>query len=612
MERILTELRNYTEHSQAFLVRVSKRDAPDYYDGTCDRLTPVIQNPMDLGTMQKKLRGGCYKTKSQFAHDLNLIWDNCLVYNASPTHPLRRNATFMRKKANHLLEFLSDKNDTQDLLSQWQSASHAEKPIEEIPQAADAPATETPTTPSTSAPAHDVPFSQRHALRRNPESCLVFHELDAKLSDLEDGANAANPAPTLDVLHQVPASHLHPLAAALPQSTPTAQQRWWAACASDAMLCAGLPVVPHAGHVWDHEPDAVYTSRLPIQRAGIPRMMAQNIQTLRRLYSTHQKIHELAEAIESDVPIPPSIGVLDDEDEPEPPSVPPPVPYVTSTPYPRLSRSYAQAQTSWQVQVLLAHAGFEGAHSSPVQVLADVAAKYLMGLGRTLRLYVDRFAHHMSPTDMLEHVMLSRGTNLSALESYVSQDIGRYGQRLQEWLRKQKHVFHEQLQGVDSATVDDADLLASDSEALMLGHFAAGLGDDFFGFRELGLESELGLPHLAVPSRLFFGTSHAPHKVASDGKPGMSKPVLDAPPPPVPLVACSLPAQIGLLRTWYAQQLGSMPFLPDQVPERPRYKVPTTGKLPARPMVSRAHRPASVPAGSAPQPQQQAKRQRVS
>ena len=36
MERILTELRNYTEHSQAFLVRVSKRDAPDYYDGTCE------------------------------------------------------------------------------------------------------------------------------------------------------------------------------------------------------------------------------------------------------------------------------------------------------------------------------------------------------------------------------------------------------------------------------------------------------------------------------------------------------------------------------------------------------------------------------------------------
>ena len=78
---------------------------------------PVIKNPMDLGTMQKKLRSGQYKTKNQFAHDLNLIWDNCLVYNASPTHPLRRNATFMRRKANHLLEFLSDKHESKDSVS---------------------------------------------------------------------------------------------------------------------------------------------------------------------------------------------------------------------------------------------------------------------------------------------------------------------------------------------------------------------------------------------------------------------------------------------------------------------------------------------------------------
>mgnify|MGYP002714232113 CR=1 FL=1 len=84
---------------------------------------PVIKNPMDLGTMQKKLRSGQYKTKNQFAHDLNLIWDNCLVYNASPTHPLRRNATFMRRKANHLLEFLSDKHESKDLLAQWQLSS---------------------------------------------------------------------------------------------------------------------------------------------------------------------------------------------------------------------------------------------------------------------------------------------------------------------------------------------------------------------------------------------------------------------------------------------------------------------------------------------------------
>lgn len=33
IDRIITELKNYTEHSTAFLSKVSKRDAPDYYDG---------------------------------------------------------------------------------------------------------------------------------------------------------------------------------------------------------------------------------------------------------------------------------------------------------------------------------------------------------------------------------------------------------------------------------------------------------------------------------------------------------------------------------------------------------------------------------------------------
>ena len=32
----------------------------------------------------------------------------------------------MRKRANHLLEFLSDKNDTRDLLSQWREKGDLE------------------------------------------------------------------------------------------------------------------------------------------------------------------------------------------------------------------------------------------------------------------------------------------------------------------------------------------------------------------------------------------------------------------------------------------------------------------------------------------------------
>lgn len=38
---------------------------------------------MDLGTIAKKVKGKQYKTKQEFKEDLDLIWDNCLLYNTS-------------------------------------------------------------------------------------------------------------------------------------------------------------------------------------------------------------------------------------------------------------------------------------------------------------------------------------------------------------------------------------------------------------------------------------------------------------------------------------------------------------------------------------------------
>ncbi len=75
-ERVLEQLKNYKEHSFPFLAKVNKRDAPDYYN--------IIKNPMDLGTMLKKLKAQQYNSKDDFAADLQLIWDNCLYYNTDP------------------------------------------------------------------------------------------------------------------------------------------------------------------------------------------------------------------------------------------------------------------------------------------------------------------------------------------------------------------------------------------------------------------------------------------------------------------------------------------------------------------------------------------------
>ncbi|OTB00310.1 hypothetical protein M426DRAFT_66130 [Hypoxylon sp. CI-4A] len=100
LEKVLTELKAHTEYSTPFLQRVNKKDAPDYYN--------FIKQPMDLGSMTKRLKALTYKSKADFVTDLNLIWDNCLRYNQDVNHPLRRMANGMRKEAEKLIPLIPD------------------------------------------------------------------------------------------------------------------------------------------------------------------------------------------------------------------------------------------------------------------------------------------------------------------------------------------------------------------------------------------------------------------------------------------------------------------------------------------------------------------------
>lgn len=45
----------------------------DYFD--------IIERPMDLGTIKKKLHNNVYKNLAHFVEDMNLIWGNCYKYN---------------------------------------------------------------------------------------------------------------------------------------------------------------------------------------------------------------------------------------------------------------------------------------------------------------------------------------------------------------------------------------------------------------------------------------------------------------------------------------------------------------------------------------------------
>ena len=56
--------------------------------------------------MTKKLKTMAYRSKQDFVEDLNLIWQNCLKYNANPEHFLRKKALFMRKETEKLVPLI--------------------------------------------------------------------------------------------------------------------------------------------------------------------------------------------------------------------------------------------------------------------------------------------------------------------------------------------------------------------------------------------------------------------------------------------------------------------------------------------------------------------------
>ena len=58
----------------------------------------VIKNPMDLGTVKSKLLSGKYKTYEEVFNDIQLIWDNCKLYNRAGS-PITKICELMEKNA---------------------------------------------------------------------------------------------------------------------------------------------------------------------------------------------------------------------------------------------------------------------------------------------------------------------------------------------------------------------------------------------------------------------------------------------------------------------------------------------------------------------------------
>ncbi|KAJ2793634.1 Transcriptional activator spt7, partial [Coemansia helicoidea] len=212
---------------------------------------------------------------------------------------------------------------------------------------------------------------------------------------------------------------------------------------------------------------------------------------------------------------------------------------------------------------MMAHTGFDSVSKSAMACLTDFLADFIGNLGRTLRSYRDRHSRTMSTEAIVAHALYANGTeDLADLEYYMRGEIPRYGAKLADLHRKLQRAHQDALEaGAGAGPRPIADGEVDDAFMAGMAGGLAELGDDFFGFKELGLAKELGVEQLTVPQRLWAdrtaaGAGADAAATAADGA------LLQALPPQWPPVV-GPDGHIGLLHAFIADKLQSAAAIPE-------------------------------------------------
>ncbi|VDB88911.1 unnamed protein product [Peniophora sp. CBMAI 1063] len=269
----------------------------------------------------------------------------------------------------------------------------------------------------------------------------------------------------------------------------------------------------------------------------------------------------------------------------------------------------AESCMRWTSSKVLEHVGFEGTSKSALDTLGSVMGEYISNLGRTLVFYADKYSGQMSGEEIILHALFEGGVRSPGeLEGYVREDVIRHGTRLGE-LEKKVHSAFGELGGGEA--LDDVGLFGEEGAeeeedgAYVMGDTFDELGEDFLGFRELGIASEFNLQSNRIPAKLLKRRRAAAEKDKDkkDGPPPLPYPL---PEPFEPLATGEIEEQIGLLQGFYQEKVARLMGPPPGAP-LPEMGVVDPGmagqplpQLPPQPIPGVANIPGVLPPPSIP------------
>jgi len=279
-------------------------------------------------------------------------------------------------------------------------------------------------------------------------------------------------------------------------------------------------------------------------------------------------------------------------------------PMVTSEDGPIMAPYVCRAALQRSVGKIFYHAGFEEFQPSALDAVTDIAAKFFQNLVASLGIYretpkmksdvpialpngqLTTWTPRFTQEEAVLHSLHANGVDLESLETYVKDDVERLGTKLGGMHDRMRSYYAELLRpAMDNAGADGAGAFNDGSEQFVGGDFAEDIGEDFFGFKELGLDIEFGLTS-SVPLHLLQNRVHNAYARQDNNNVATTGIIMPEPPKFEPVTLQTAENQIGLLQGWLYRKLqdnNSQPLIEDdELPPKQRFpkpRLPPTGKI---------------------------------
>ncbi|CAD6503020.1 BgTH12-02691 [Blumeria graminis f. sp. triticale] len=504
---------------------------------------------MDLGTMTKKLKTLTYKSKAEFVADLNLIWNNCLKYNADVQHPLRRNANSMRKEAEKLVPLIPD------LVIRPRAEVEAEERRKQnggdddiIDDSDDEPimssrgrkagtkGSKSRKTAKQEESTEQKPNLYLNGIHNNPD----LEGFDMALEGCQNGL-ATPPFRSFTPLNGTQAhgnqsdivkNNVQSIAT-LAEGMEGDEER---VLPDYYDYLSAIPEIP-AKLQWLEDSDGHLIDCSEEYMRMVPKCHFTSPKS-----SLTIKFDANMRQIQETRKICSKIGVI--------------------------KQMQLQAQTY--------NNQFPRYEPEPF-IEADIEPHVVSDDGPIMATWVCKAA--------MQRSVAKNGLEIETLESYVKDDVERLGIKLGVMHERMRAHLSDLLRPVlTDGGADGSGAFKDGSDQFIGGDFAEELGEDFFGFKALGLDSEFGMSSLSVPLHLLHTRlyNNQPSQVVQ----GPSTDILKSLPPLKPVTLESINDQIGLIRNFFLAKLhanSDQPLIedeelpPKQRPSRPR--LGPTGKI---------------------------------